>query len=158
MTRPTVFLVMIKDLIDFSIIASISVALTLGIYQMLPTFTRVDLSVYFFEQWAELFLINQKLFIWLLGLSLGVTIIYFLFCSMLYATTIGGLITGLRIVDNKSSMPMRLHQSLLMAIGAYVGAMALMVGPLWAWWLDQEHRGLAEKLTGTAVVKKNALT
>lgn len=154
--KPSVLRIVVKDLIDFLIIFSVSFGMTLGIYYLLPSFTPVVLSWYFFEQFIELFFVNPKLLLWLLCLSLGVTTIYFMLCSIIHQTTIGGLVTGMTMVHQKSHAPVKLHHSMLMAIGAYAGVLAILLGPLSSWWLDREHRGWSEKLARTVFVKKGA--
>lgn len=154
MHKPSLMRILLKDFIDFAIIFGGTLVLTLGIYVLLPQFQRVSLSLYFFEQALELFFVNPRLFAWLIGLGFGVTIIYYLFCGMLLQTTIGGLVARVVILDRKSQKPLSLGQSLVMAIGAYTGVIAFLVGPLSAWWLDAEHRGWAEIWARTLSAKK----
>src|SRR5690606_17294199 len=119
-----------KDVIDFSIVAVATLLATVAIYMLLPSFTRVTFSIYFFEQALEIFFINPKLSIWLVSLGFGISIIYFLFCTMLHQTTVGGLCTCVAIVDKSSQKPLSIVQALVMGMGAYVGVMAFLVGPL----------------------------
>lgn len=152
--KPSVVRVVVKDIIDFFIVMTFSFLLTLSIYFLVPTFTKIDLSFYFFEQYAELFFVNPKLIFWALGLGLGVNIIYFLFSTMLYETTIGGLVVRVGIVDKKRLTPLSLYQAFLMAVGSYAGVLLVLLSPLWAWWMDQQHRGFSEKLSQTLLIKK----
>lgn len=154
MARPSVFRIVLKDVIDFLLIASCTGALTIAIYVLLPRFTRLDMSFYFFEQFIELFFVNPRLVGWLLGLGFGVSTIYFLLCSLANQTTIGGLIAGVKLVDYRSKEPLSLYQAFLLAIGAFVGAVLIAVGPLYSWWLEKDHRGLAEILSRTMFVKR----
>jgi threonine/homoserine/homoserine lactone efflux protein len=123
---------------------------------MVPSFIHVELSIYFFEQFIEIFFLNPKLLLWLLGLSLGISFIYFLFCIMLLETTLGGWVTRLAIVDNKKGRPLSRFQSILMALGAYAGVWCLLIGPLAAFWFDKNYRGWSEKLAGTVFIKKRS--
>jgi hypothetical protein len=147
--RPSIFRVMIKDLIDFLLIVTFTALLTYGVYRLSPIFTPVPLSIYFFEQVAELFFTNPRLVLWALGLACGVSLIYFLFCFMLYQNTLGGLLARLKVVDKKTLKTPGLYRSLLMALGAYCGVLAFLWGPLYAWWLDADHRGWSEKFSRT---------
>ncbi len=156
MERAGFFRVVIKDLIDFTVVATMTIAATFAIYGLLPSFARVELSIYFFEQAIELFFINPKLCIWLVGLGFGISVIYFLFCAMLHQTTLGGLVMHLTIVDKKTLAPLSVVQAALMGIGALVGFMIFLVGPLSAWWLDPDTRGFSEKWAGTMLMKKGA--
>ncbi|HXW52670.1 MAG TPA: RDD family protein [Myxococcota bacterium] len=154
MSTPSIFRVIFKDVADFSIVIVISFLFTMAIYQMLPSFTRVELSFYFPEQYVELFYLNPKLVLWFLGLSFGVTFIYFLFGVMLCGSTLGGRVAGIVLLKQKELTPASLIQALLMALGAYLGVLFIMVGPLSAWWLDPLHRGWSEKLAGVVLVKR----
>lgn len=154
MIKPSVFRVIAKDVIDFLVVFFITWILTLALYYLLPSFKAVSLSLYFFEQFIELFFVNPRLFIWFLGLGFGVNIIYYMFCAMLYQTTLGGKVMNIIIVDRNSRSPLKLYQALLMALGSYVGVLALMWGPLSAWWLNVDHRGFSEKLSATILLKR----
>lgn len=154
MGTPSILRIIVKDIVDFVLIVSITVMLTFFVYLMVPNFERVNLSLYFFEQLIEIFFVNPKLCQWLLGLGFGVTFIYFLLCAMLFQTTVGGVIARVKIVDRTSLQPLSLVQALIMAMGAYIGVIALLLGPLSAWWLDGEHRGFAEKLSRTWCVTR----
>jgi hypothetical protein len=145
MMKPAIFLVVIKDVVDFLIISLTTFLFTLGIYYILPHFKSVDLSFYFFEQFLELFFVNPSLVTWFLGLGLGVTLIYYLFSIMLFQTTVGGLLVGIALIDTRSQKPIgRLH-AIVMAVGAYSGALLFFFSPLFAWWLAEDHRGWSEK-------------
>jgi hypothetical protein len=109
----------------------------------------VPISIYFYEQILELFFVNTKLVLWALGLALSVSLIYYLFCFMLYNNTLGGMVTRLEVVTIKTNKSPKLWASLLIAFGAYCGTLLLLWGPLFAWWLDGDHRGWAEKLSKT---------
>lgn len=156
MTKPNLLRVIIMNITDFFIITSISLLLTFAIYLISPKFTPVPLSFSFFEQWLELFFINPTLILWLLGLGFGVTLIYFLFCAMLYETTLGSLMVRLRVMDIKKQKPPALYQAILMAFGAYCGVVCLFISPFFAWWLDPQHRGWSLKLSKTFLMKKTS--
>lgn len=151
--KPSIVRVVIKDLIDFSIVVGITLAFTVAIYFIVPSFADVSLSFFFFEQYLELFFVNPRLTIWFFGLAFGVTMLYFLFCGMLYQNTFGGVLAGIILVDRNSNARITLRQSLLMAIGAFCGAALAMVGPLYAWWLEDEHRGVSEFLANVVLRK-----
>lgn len=146
--------VVLKDIIDFGIVFVSTVALTFAVYFLLPSFTRVEISLYFLEQSVEIFFLNPKLVVWLAGLGLGVSVVYFLLCAALHQTTIGGVVARVRIVDKTSQKPLSVLQAILMGVGAYFGVLAFLVGPLSAWWLDHETRGFSEKCAGTVLIKK----
>lgn len=147
--NPSLLRVICKDSIDFAVIVTITCALTLSLYYLLPSFTPVVLSFYFFEQFLELFFQNPSLVVWFLGLGFGVTLIYYLFGAMLFMSSFGGFITSLTMVDRKTNKPLHLKQAIIAGIGAYLGVVALMIGPLSAWWLDTHHQGWAEKISRT---------
>ncbi len=157
MTKAKFWRIFVKDVIDFSVICAVSSLLTLTIYALLPSFTSINLSLVFFEQNIELFFANPELLLWFLGLSFGVSIIYFLFGAMLYHSTFGGALMRLTIVDDRSQKLASISQSVRMALGAYVGVLAFFAGPLSAWWLDADTRGPAEKWSGTRLVRKSLL-
>lgn len=156
MSRAHFLRIFIKDIIDFAIVFAATLVATLIIYFLLPSFTRVQLSFFFFEQNFEIFFLNPKLVLWFFGLAWGVSTIYFLFCTMLHQSTVGGRLMGLVLVDNRTMSTITTSQALRMATGAYVGVVAFFVGPLYAWWLDDDTRGPAEKLSGTRLMKKSA--
>lgn len=154
MARPSVVRVLIKDLIDFAFIASCTLALTATVYTLLPRFIPVTMSIYFFEQLIEVFFVNPRLLLWLTGLGFGISTLYFLVCGLVNIPTLGALFTGVRLVDYRSKQDLNPVQALLMALGAFFGFLFLCVGPLFAWWLQRDHRGFAELFSGTVVVER----
>lgn len=141
---PSIFRVVIKDALDFSIIFLTSLLFTLGIYYILPHFKSVHLSFYFFEQFLELFFENPSLVMWFLGLSFGVTLIYYLFSIMLFQSTLAGKIVGITLIDKHSKKPVGPLRAPVMAVGAYSGVLMFFFSPLFAWWLSKDHRGWSE--------------
>jgi hypothetical protein len=158
MIQPFFLKLFLKDLVDFFCILVLSMTATLLAYYVVPSFETVQLSLYFFEQFLELFFVNPTLIWWLFGLGFGITILYFLFCSMLFNTTIGGLLVRVIIVDGDSPSPksLSLGQVMLLGAGAFFGVCCFLVGPLSGWWLDPQHRGWGEKLAKVRVIKKSA--
>lgn len=152
MRRPSVLRIIIKDGIDFVFIASCTIALTATVYTLLPRFTPVMLSAYFFEQIIELFFVNPRLVLWLVCLGSGLSTVYFLVCGLTNSPTIGALVTGVKLVDYGSKQAPNPAKAWLMAFGALVGFWFLGVGPLYAWWLNHHHRGFLELFSGTVVV------
>src|SRR5260221_8748736 len=104
--QPSVIRVIIKDVVDFFIVAAVSCIFTFFIYLMLPNFTHIELSIYFFEQLVEVFFVNHGLIFWILLLSFGVTVIYFLLSCLRHQTTLGGMLARVRIVDKKTLAPL----------------------------------------------------
>lgn len=147
--RPAVIRVMIKDVIDFSVVFLATTFFTYAVYRLSPVFTPVPLSIQFFEQILEVFFTNHKLVLWALGLGLSVNLLYFLFCLLLSKNTLGGLVAGIKVVDVKTQIAPKFYQWFLMALGGFAGVLAFLWGPLYAWWLDTEHRGWSEKLSKT---------
>jgi hypothetical protein len=155
MTKPSVVRVILKDLIDFFMVYFITVSFTLIIYFLSSNFIRIDFSFYFFEQFIEMFFINRTLVFWFFSIGLGVTCIYFVVCFLLYRNTLGGVLSHIAIISKNSQNPILWYHAIAMALGAYVGVISLMAGPLSAWWLDDEHRGFSEKLSGVTLIKKS---
>lgn len=147
--KMAVIRVMIKDVIDFSVVFLVTTFFTYAVYRLSPVFTPVPLSVQFLEQILEVFFTNHKLVLWALGLGFSVNFLYFLFCFLLNKNTLGGKVAGLKVVDIKTQVTPKFYQWFLMALGSFSGVVALLWGPLYAWWLDTEHRGWAEKLAKT---------
>jgi uncharacterized RDD family membrane protein YckC len=156
MMKTPLMRIFVKDIIDFAIVVMTTFALTLSVYLVLPSFSRIDWSFYFFEQNIEVFFVNPQLVLWLLGMSFVVTIIYFVFGNMLYQSTLGGKFMGITIVDITTNKPANMMQIVAMALGAYVGVIAFLVGPLSAWWLDEHTRGFAEKWSGTCLRRQTS--
>jgi len=148
--RPSVFRIIIKDLVDFMVVFLVTALMTYAVYRLSPIFKPTPLSILFYEQILEVFFENPKLVLWALGLGLGVSIIYYLFCFMLYDNTVGGRLMGLRLSEIKTNESPKVYRSLPMALGAFFGVLFFLISPLFAWWLDKNHRGFSEKLSGTA--------
>lgn len=151
---PSVMRIMLKDLVDFLLVFSVSLMLAIVVYRQLPAFIPVTMSVYFFEQYVEFLLINPK-FLWcLLGLGLLVNVLYVLLFVALLKTTVGGFLMGIRLVHSSDpDISIGIGHALLLSLGSYFGATILFVGPLWAWWIDPKHRGFAELMLCCSWVK-----
>jgi uncharacterized RDD family membrane protein YckC len=143
---PKLYQIILKDLFDFVFIFLATFILTIVVYALSPVFQGIYLSLYFFEQFVELFFVNPKLFIWLLGLGLGVSMLYFLLGTLAFGTTLGGRLMGIGLVAEKTHQPLSPARALLLSIGAYFGAIFFGISPLYAWWFDPHHRGLSLKI------------
>lgn len=150
MKKPSLTRVMIKDVIDFMAIFVLTLLLVSLSFGRFFSWTPVPLSLYFPEQVIELFLRNSALASWWLMMGFVVTILYYPFCLMVNNTTLGGTVAKLKVVQIKSDDRVGVFGAILLGLGAYVGVVFMMMGPLYAWWLDPEHRGFSEKIAGVS--------
>jgi hypothetical protein len=164
MNRPSIFRVIIKDLIDFCVILMLSAIFTILVFNAVFSFQKVLFSLYFMEQFIELFFINHWLLLYFLFFSFFTTLLYFCLCVRIIKETIGAKFMRVSLVKKLTHEPLHLNQALLMGLGAYAGVLCFFIGPLYAWWLDKEHLGWSEKSAGVILVtnqkrflKKSAL-
>lgn len=65
--------------------------------------------------------------------------------------TIGKRVTGLRLVDLQTGLPVGVGRALLRQVAHIVDALPCYIGYLWPLW-DAQRQTIADKLTGTAVI------
>lgn len=137
--------VMLKDIIDFFIIFFLSFMLVMFVYINDPAMEKTVLSLYFFEQFVEVFFLNPILLVWLLFFGLIITIAYFTIMIPTLHATLGAFLIGIRIVSYQNNAN-KIMIGLRMAIGSYFGVLLLFISPLMAWWFAKDHKGLSENL------------
>lgn len=150
MKKPSLIRIMLKDVVDFMTIFVLTLLLVTLSYGRFFSWIPVPLSLYFPEQLIEMILRNPSLAPWFLLIGFMVTVLYYPFCLMVYNTTLGCIVAKLKVVQNNSDESVGLLGAILLGLGAYFGVVSMMMGPLYAWWLDPQHRGFSEKIAGVS--------
>ena len=75
--------------------------------------------------------------------------VYFVCCWFKFGTTVGAILMGIKIVDERSLK----YASIRQLIKRYIGYSLSFIG---VWWIlfDKKNRALHDKLAGTVVVKR----
>lgn len=84
-------------------------------------------------------------------LQLGIYLSYCIICWNSWSATPGKMLMRLKIVDAKTEKPIRLHQSLLRAVGYIISGFTFMLGFFWIG-ISKRRRGWHDYLADTTVI------
>ena len=142
------------DLVDFFAIVIPSFLLSWLIFAIYSIVNETHLYGLGVEMILDAIIAWPNIALIFLSLVLILSLVHHMYFIRKQQTSIGGYIFAAKLLNTENKQPLSFTLLLFRSFAVILSPIFLMVGPLYAWWIEPHHRGGSDLLVGGVYMQK----